>query len=182
METTEKIEIDAATIRWLKQKIEKPKVRSFAELTQFVEDTPEFWTDGVNSSYRKGFQDGFDHSIRLFEQMHTKGFSRTREIINILWEWSEEVLLRWVWNGKTGEGFPVPCFEHAAWYQIRSRILRRDGKCVRCGDVLKLEVDHIVEVQNGGRPVDENLRTLCAVCHKGKKLWANASSSQTTTS
>jgi 5-methylcytosine-specific restriction endonuclease McrA len=61
------------------------------------------------------------------------------------------------------------------WGAIRRRILLRDDyRCVLCGnrDPNKgplLQVDHIVELADGGAWGDEaNLRTLCLPCHKAK--------------
>lgn len=60
------------------------------------------------------------------------------------------------------------------WSICRKRIIKRDKfQCVNCGASAQrspfavLEVDHIVPVCEGGRLCDpENLRTLCAACHK----------------
>lgn len=61
------------------------------------------------------------------------------------------------------------------WRYIRRQVRRRDRyTCVLCGRGHKtgfygtLEVDHIVEVQDGGLSTMENLRTLCWICHKAK--------------
>lgn len=55
------------------------------------------------------------------------------------------------------------------WSYIRRTIRRRDKwKCVLCGSRGE-EVDHIIEIADGGsywKP--ENLRTLCKKCHKKK--------------
>jgi len=54
------------------------------------------------------------------------------------------------------------------WPRMRQFILRRDKrKCQVCGLQGK-EVDHIIEVQDGGLSVAENLRTLCHSCHVKK--------------
>jgi hypothetical protein len=55
---------------------------------------------------------------------------------------------------------------------LRQAILKRDNyKCVLCGasgaDVV-LEVDHIIEYEDGGETTYENGQTLCAACNKGK--------------
>jgi 5-methylcytosine-specific restriction protein A len=48
------------------------------------------------------------------------------------------------------------------------RIRRRDGHtCRRCG-LHGHEVDHIINVKSGGLDVDENLETLCRICHRAK--------------
>lgn len=54
----------------------------------------------------------------------------------------------------------------------RRRILLRDQmKCVICGSIRKLHVDHIQAVTKGGTSDDSNLRTLCKRCNisKGNK-------------
>ena len=60
--------------------------------------------------------------------------------------------------------------------KLRYKILKRDGfKCLLCGrtpqdDGVTLEVDHIDPVANGGKTVDENLRSLCKQCNRGKGI------------
>ena len=56
---------------------------------------------------------------------------------------------------------------------LRYDIMKRDGfRCVLCGrdayDGVRLHVDHIVPVSNGGQTVPWNLRTLCEECNLGK--------------
>ena len=58
-------------------------------------------------------------------------------------------------------------------YSKRYDIMKRDHfQCQLCGrtqaDGVKLEVDHIIPVSKGGKTVDENLRTLCNECNRGK--------------
>lgn len=57
--------------------------------------------------------------------------------------------------------------------KTRYSILKRDGfTCVLCGNRPPntiLEVDHIVPICKGGRSNEENLRTLCYECNKGKQ-------------
>jgi 5-methylcytosine-specific restriction endonuclease McrA len=58
-----------------------------------------------------------------------------------------------------------------AWSQpgaplIREQVLKRDGCCVRCGSTEDLEVDHVTPVSAGGETTPDNLRTLCAGCHR----------------
>lgn len=54
------------------------------------------------------------------------------------------------------------------WPRIRQVVLRRDKHtCQLCGEWGK-EVDHVVEVQDGGLSVVENLRVLCHTCHVAK--------------
>ena len=56
------------------------------------------------------------------------------------------------------------------WRRIRERILIRDlYTCRSCGIVTKdLEVDHIVNVAEGGTDNDANLQALCVPCHQAK--------------
>ena len=59
----------------------------------------------------------------------------------------------------------------AQWKVLRLQAKRRDGwKCIKCGGVGKLEVDHIQPVRT--HPllayVLSNLQTLCSACHAAK--------------
>ena len=170
--------IDNVAQKWLERRMDKkgPFIIPVDEFVRQADETPQFWVNDMDEAYREGFEEGFDYCIKQFEELYRKrGFVRVREIANILWHWSDSVLRRWRYRGK-GKYRNVftyhPIHKHdETWSDIRERILRRDQRCVRCGDVLRLEVDHIVDVQNGGRPTDDNLRTLCKVCHKGKNIW-----------
>jgi len=62
------------------------------------------------------------------------------------------------------------------WIKLRDSILERDrGKCVNCGATwgnkykngkeIVLHVHHIVPRELGGRDSNENLVTLCDLCH-----------------
>ena len=54
-------------------------------------------------------------------------------------------------------------------HRLRKEVLCRDGnRCVRCGSVERLEVDHILNVAQGGTHHPSNLQTLCAGCHREK--------------
>ncbi len=59
------------------------------------------------------------------------------------------------------------------WFFVRMDVLRRDKfRCSICEKRFakkKLDVDHIIPVQMGGKLFDKkNLRTLCKECHKMK--------------
>lgn len=56
------------------------------------------------------------------------------------------------------------------WRRIRDSILVRDNyTCRVCGLTTKdLEVDHIVNVAQGGTDEDGNLQAICIPCHKAK--------------
>lgn len=56
------------------------------------------------------------------------------------------------------------------WRRKRESILLRDKyTCQKCGTVtLDLEVDHIVNIAQGGNDDDANLQALCVPCHQAK--------------
>lgn len=56
------------------------------------------------------------------------------------------------------------------WRRKRESILLRDKyTCQSCGTVtLDLEIDHIVNIAQGGSDDDVNLQALCVPCHKAK--------------
>jgi 5-methylcytosine-specific restriction endonuclease McrA len=50
--------------------------------------------------------------------------------------------------------------------QLRSQVLRRDGwRCQPCGTMLNLEVHHREFRSHFGDDSEQNLITLCSVCH-----------------
>ena len=56
--------------------------------------------------------------------------------------------------------------------KLRYKILSRDKfSCKLCGRTAKetkLEVDHIIPISKGGKSTEDNLRTLCFECNRGK--------------
>ena len=59
----------------------------------------------------------------------------------------------------------------AEWSRIRRHVLARDGyACVQCGRRgVRLEMDHIVPLKDGGTDELSNLQSLCkAPCHAAK--------------
>lgn len=53
---------------------------------------------------------------------------------------------------------------------VREFIFKRDGyKCLCCGSVEKLSIDHIEPVNNGGINEIDNLQTLCRSCNSRKR-------------
>ncbi|MFA6447154.1 MAG: HNH endonuclease [Patescibacteria group bacterium] len=65
-------------------------------------------------------------------------------------------------------------------FKLRQKILERDRyTCQLCGhgvnngypdgESVKLEVDHITPLKQGGKTIEENLWTLCSHCNAGKK-------------
>lgn len=57
---------------------------------------------------------------------------------------------------------------------LRAKVLKRDDyRCCHCGknpkeDEVKLHVDHIKAISNGGKTTIDNLQTLCEKCNLGK--------------
>jgi hypothetical protein len=53
----------------------------------------------------------------------------------------------------------------------RALIFARDGKCLNCGTIQSLTIDHILPKSKGGSNEFENLQTLCKRCNliKGAK-------------
>lgn len=59
----------------------------------------------------------------------------------------------------------------AAWKALRLKIQRAANRtCSSCGKTdTRIYVDHIVEMRDGGAPLDEaNLQALCGGCHAKK--------------
>jgi ATP-dependent DNA helicase RecQ len=53
-----------------------------------------------------------------------------------------------------------------SYESLRQQILRRDGwRCQSCGTMSNLEVHHREFRSHSGADSEENLITLCAVCH-----------------
>ena len=53
--------------------------------------------------------------------------------------------------------------------KLKDGCLKRDNyKCIKCGFEIGLEVDHIIELIDGGDNKLSNLQTLCKKCHRKK--------------
>lgn len=62
------------------------------------------------------------------------------------------------------------------WKKTADLHLLHHPRCRNCGATEHLEVDHIIEVTDGGAMYDPaNLQTLCHECHKAKTLLARRS-------
>jgi len=52
---------------------------------------------------------------------------------------------------------------------VRLFVWQRDlGKCVKCGNVEKLEFDHIIPLAKGGSDTERNIQLLCEMCNRVK--------------
>lgn len=50
---------------------------------------------------------------------------------------------------------------------LRKKIFDRDGnKCINCGSINNLTIDHIVPIRKGGVSVESNLQTMCFNCNQ----------------
>ncbi|MGE5572094.1 MAG: HNH endonuclease [Bacteroidota bacterium] len=76
---------------------------------------------------------------------------------------------------------PIPAFGRGISYSQRARILARNGfTCQVCGAAagdpdpldptkkVRLHVDHIVPLSEGGTNDDSNLRVTCSACNEGR--------------
>lgn len=54
----------------------------------------------------------------------------------------------------------------------KREVIQRDKKCLNCGSIENLTVDHIVPISKGGTNVLVNLQTLCESCNfrKGNQI------------
>ncbi len=53
--------------------------------------------------------------------------------------------------------------------ELRNEIYERDGwKCLECGSIENLTLDHIIPFSRGGKTEKNNLRTLCRRCNTKK--------------
>ena len=61
------------------------------------------------------------------------------------------------------------------WRKVRADVLDRDDwRCVKCERYGRMEVDHIVRLEDGGDPYElGNLQTLCRACHIAKTAAEN---------
>jgi 5-methylcytosine-specific restriction protein A len=60
----------------------------------------------------------------------------------------------------------------------RLRVIERDGwRCVLCRRPAS-EMDHIVELADGGSADDSNCRALCRACHRAKSAEARRERTQ----
>ncbi len=52
--------------------------------------------------------------------------------------------------------------------KVRDKVIRRDGRCLECGSIENLTVDHVIPKVKGGCNNVKNLITLCEGCNKRK--------------
>ncbi len=60
-------------------------------------------------------------------------------------------------------------YNSARWKWLRSIVLAREPLCRACRRRPALEIDHIIDIVDGGELYDEaNLQPLCKPCHSAK--------------
>lgn len=74
-------------------------------------------------------------------------------------------------NPRTGKEY-IDLYQDPRWLPLREVVLHRDNyRCRSCGSRYNVEVDHIVEVAEGGALFDEaNLQALCRGCNMRKMI------------
>ena len=69
---------------------------------------------------------------------------------------------------RQGRGSPVR-LDAASYEKLRLEILRRDNwRCQFCGGMTNLEIHHVQFRSHSGEDSEQNLITLCTVCHTKK--------------
>jgi 5-methylcytosine-specific restriction endonuclease McrA len=65
-----------------------------------------------------------------------------------------------------------PLYFSAEWKRFREAIIRERGRrCEKCGRAGYVFVDHIIELKDGGAPLDpKNCQVLCGSCHTTKSV------------
>lgn len=92
-----------------------------------------------------------------YARMHRRSRRRLHRAVGRLFKRKAQ---RSVTRVRAGQG--PRCFPLA----MRDFIFRRDGyRCVNCGSMHSLQVDHIIAYSLGGKTVPENGQTLCQTCN-----------------
>ncbi len=66
---------------------------------------------------------------------------------------------------------PAPALdEPEAPQDVKHQVIRRDQRCLCCGNTRRLEVDHLTSRFHGGTHDPANLQTLCSICNRDKSI------------
>jgi len=69
--------------------------------------------------------------------------------------------------GSVRQTWPPIRKDWEAYARLRSEILKRDGwRCQNCGSMTNLDVHHMRRRSNLGNDAEDNLITLCRICHR----------------
>ncbi|WP_299133542.1 HNH endonuclease signature motif containing protein [uncultured Amaricoccus sp.] len=73
---------------------------------------------------------------------------------------------------KLADGF----YRSPEWRGLAAAVKRERGaRCQRCGSGHRVIADHVIELRDGGAPLDaSNLELLCQACHNAKTATARA--------
>lgn len=68
-----------------------------------------------------------------------------------------------------------PFYQGREWRTLVQGLKRQRGWCVVCGSTHRLVADHIIEIKDGGAPLDPaNIQFLCLAHHNAKTAAAKA--------
>lgn len=174
---------DEELISWVLQKQKSWENRHSHELPPIMDwvdfmkwKSPAWEAQESEADYRRGFTHGIAYAVELIDRLRGDGYIRPSEISNIIDNFNVNVL--YPWRYRAFQDFSAteparhnghPMLKQEWWWNIRQRILKRDGKrCRDCGSTIKLQVDHIQPVCDGGLPHDDNLQALCKRCNMAK--------------
>ena len=106
---------------------------------------------------------------KKFERVHgmlvSKGCVKREEVLDYLLEMALEKLQ---WGSGCREASPERELKSVT-PRMRREVFKRDGgKCVNCGSVFQLEVDHVWARSRGGVNRLSNLQCLCRGCNQRK--------------
>lgn len=125
----------------------------------------------AEEAYRHGYSQGYIAAYHDAHALARRGFSRPKEVANILGHHALNVVHPWrlAFVFDDPARVPPPKMDRPDWYMLRHQTFARDGRtCASCGSSRLLEIDHIKTVQDGGLPVLENLRVLCRTCNRSR--------------
>ena len=125
-------------------------------------------------AYRRGYEQGFAAALQVIA---TGGQAEAERTLDRVHAWRTRSIR--ALGSPPGAEEPLshalPLRRAGLSPSRRHSILSRDGfRCQHCGastsdgEHVRLEVDHIDPVANGGDDADDNLQTLCWECNRGK--------------
>lgn len=162
-----------------------------------IEDADKFVKDTYNCQYYcRGINEGVPGSYEARPCAHRqavlKAMQKTASKLNyrldVIFEEGKVSHLKWYHNDiwiRVINGYHNPILppknlkpkRNPIPGVLRHEVFRRDGhRCLECGATnheIRLEVDHIIPVSQGGTDELNNLQTLCYKCNqaKGNRAW-----------
>ncbi|WP_439545626.1 HNH endonuclease [Sandarakinorhabdus sp.] len=174
--------LDACKFEGYAKPFEKNGEKRWIRPSVFEDTTEAYFPDRADDlinfdpkreqAYRRGYDQGFSAATMMVRS--SKSFSEMNQMASAIRKWR----FSQVFAGPTLPGEPENLAVNIVLRQSISQKLRYDVfegdgyRCKVCGssrdDGVKLHVDHIVAVANGGTNERSNLRTLCDQCNIGK--------------